>query len=359
MTYRATITVSKEAIRHNCSEIKKQLSKNTILSAVIKANAYGIGGQKIAPILYQEGIKDFFVANLVEALKIKKCLKKKDVNIFILYDMNIGNYKQIIKNKFIPVLNSVNTIEFWHEKAKNKPCIINIDSGICRLGINREEVNQLAKEGIFEDMKISYVMAHFSSGNIEDNTACEREYKEFLKIAKLFPKGTKLSLANSGGIFRNKRYHLDMVRAGRTLYGLSPLIYKKTNLVNSLSLKARVLQIKDVKKDEPVGYMGTYKMKKDGKLAIINVGYADSLLRNHSNKGCFYFKGQKLPIVGLISMDVSTVDISNLDGIKIEEDDWVEIIGEHQTVDELGASASTNGCEILTSLSVRYAWIFK
>ncbi|MCV6599482.1 MAG: alanine racemase [Alphaproteobacteria bacterium] len=359
MTHNSKIIIDKNAIRYNTSVIKKKTSKKAKISAVIKANAYGVGGQKIAPLLYQEGIRDFFVAHFKEAKNIKRSLKFKKANIYILYDFAEDNYKNIIRKAFIPVLNTPEDIILWHKVAKNKPCVIHLDTGLSRLGIDEEKIKSLRNQNIFEELNIAYVMSHFSSANIEDSSACEREYKEFRRLVKYFPKGTKLSIANSGGIFRNKKYHLDMVRAGRTFYGLSPLYNENNELKSAISLKANVLQIKEVKKGQKIGYLGTYKAKKNGKIAIVNIGYADSLLRGHSNNGFLYFKGQKLPIIGLISMDVATVDISNLKNEEIKQGDFLEVLGENQSVDELGSCANTNGCEILTKLSTRYDWIFK
>lgn len=359
MSHNTKIIISKKAIIHNCAVIRKNTAKNSKISAVIKANAYGVGGQKIAPLLYKEGIRDFFVAHFKEASNIKKSLKLKKANIYILYDFAKDNYKNIIKKGFIPVLNTPEDIKLWHKVARSKPCVIHLDTGLSRLGLAEKEIKEFKKQNIFEELNIAYVMSHFSSANIEDSAVCEKEYKEFRKLVNHFPKGTKLSIANSGGIFRSKKYHLDMVRAGRTFYGLSPLYSEQNELQPAISLKANVLQVKEISKGQDIGYLGTYKAKKNGKIAIVNIGYADSLLRNHSNNGFLYFKGQKLPIVGLISMDVATVDISDLKNEELKQGDFLEVLGENQSVDELGACANTNGCEILTKLSTRYDWIFK
>lgn len=359
MTGNAKIIISKEAIKQNCSILKQYVSKDTTISAVIKADAYGMGANKVAPILYKDGIKDFFVANLEEAFNIKKALRKKDINIYILYNLNNNNLKKMIKNKFTPVLNTIEDISLWHRKGKNKPCVINIDTGLSRLGINAKEIKELKKEDIFNDLNISYVMSHFSSANSIDDKACEEEYKSFLKLIKFFPKDCKFSLANSGGTFRNKKYHFDMIRVGRTFYGLSPLENKDLGLQNSMRLQARILQIRELNKGEYVGYLRSHKTSRKSTVAVLNIGYADSLLRSHSNKGYLYFNGVKLPIIGLISMDVAMVDITDVKDHTLKQGDYIEVIGKSQSVDEFAKSANTNGCEILTSLSTRYEWIIQ
>lgn len=357
MTYKAELVISKKDISYNVDIVKNKVDSKTKIAAVIKANAYGVGGEKIAPILYKEGVRDFFVAHFSEAMKIKKALKRKNVNIYILYDMGDNNCKAIVKNKFTPVLNTEEEILLFWKNFPKAPCIVNVDTGLCRLGINEEEIISLHKKGVFQKLNIAYVMSHFSSANV-DNDACEREYKQLLKFKKYFPKEAKYTLSNSGGVFKSKKYHFDMVRIGRCIYGLNPLLYKKNILKNAINLSCQILQVREIKKGQEIGYMGTHKATKDGRIAIINIGYADSLKRSLSNSGFLYYKGQKLPIVGLISMDVATVDISSVKD-ELKQGDKLEVLGEHQDVDTLGKLADTNGCEILTSLSVRYKWLFR
>jgi alanine racemase len=354
MSYNGLLTVYKDAIAENYKIIKNQVGKNIPVAVMLKANAYGLGIYNIFTILYKLGVRNFFVANLGEAFKVKQFVDKHDVRIFVLHDICEDNFSNFLDNDvFVPVLNTLNTIKLWEKVGKNKPCVIHFDSGINRLGLNYDEVVFL--KDTFKNLNISYVMSHFASSK-ENDVYTEMQFNNFEKIKQFFPKGTLFSIANSGAVFKNKKYHQDLVRVGASLYGINP-VKGKNPLKNAVEIKARVLQVKNINKGDCIGYNQTFQMNIDGKIAVIGMGYADTILRSHANKGCFYFNGIKLPIVGAVSMDLTTVDVTDAKDIK--EGDFVEVLGKNQNLDAFGSSGGTSGYEILTSLSNRYVWEFK
>ncbi|MCV6599428.1 MAG: alanine racemase [Alphaproteobacteria bacterium] len=357
MIYNAILTIKKNVIVKNYKTIRKQVGKVPI-AIMLKANAYGCGINKIFGLLYKEGARDFFVANLSEALQLKESINTRDANIYVLHDIAKENYKIYLKNKFIPVLNTCANIYLWAEKGERMPCLIHFDSGLNRLGLTLQDSRCLKEDGILDKLNIKYVISHFACSQNDDQTYTLKQQKNFEQVMRLFPEGTKFSIADSSAIFKNKKYHLDMVRTGSALYGINPTNLSSNPMKNAIEIKARVIQIKDVKKGDSIGYDQKYIMPKDGKIAIIGVGYADSIMRSHMNSGAFYFNGKKLPILGVISMDLTTVDITRLK-TKIKENDLVEVIGDNQDLDTFGASGKTSGYEILTSLSDRYIWKFK
>jgi len=169
---------------------------------------------------------------------------------------------------------------------------------------------------------------------------------------KLFPR-VSASLANSGGIFLGKKFYLDLVRPGLALYGSVPG-HSKNELVHAVSLYGRVLQIRAVRKGELIGYGGSYKATRNTNIATIGVGYADGYQRSLSGNSRIFFLGSPLPLVGRISMDSITVDVSDLQATKLNVGDFVELLGKNFTIDQAASLAQTVPYELLTGLGRRH-----
>ncbi|HIL28408.1 MAG TPA: alanine racemase, partial [Micavibrio sp.] len=172
-------------------------------------------------------------------------------------------------------------------------------------------------------------------------------------IAKHFP-DTPKSLCNSAGVFCDSSYYMDNIRPGMALYGLNPTPHTDNPMQNVVGLKARILQVRQALKDETVGYGATYRFDKNSTTATVGLGYADGFLRSLTNKGQMFYKGEACPIVGRVSMDAVTVDITHLEN-KPKQGDALDVICDQQTADDLARDASTIGYEILTSLGSRYS----
>jgi alanine racemase len=196
-------------------------------------------------------------------------------------------------------------------------------------------------------------MSHFASADEQDQELTQIQHQRFEGITKYFP-DTPKSLANSSGLFRSKDYHYDMVRPGYALYGGNPTPETTNPMHNVVSLESRILQIRTCKKGETIGYGASYTFDKDTTTATLALGYADGFFRAHSNKAKLYYNNQPCPVIGRVSMDLVTIDISNITGKPPIQGDAVEILGANQSVDDLAISAGTIGYEILTSLGARY-----
>ncbi|HEY8192134.1 MAG TPA: alanine racemase C-terminal domain-containing protein, partial [Alphaproteobacteria bacterium] len=165
--------------------------------------------------------------------------------------------------------------------------------------------------------------------------------------------GVKQSIAASAAIFRNEAYHLDMVRAGLSIYGLNPLSDSPNPLRPVVWLDARILQVKTIRPGSPVGYGSSYRAERETTVATVALGYADGFLRSLTNRGALYYNGQACRVIGRVSMDAVTVDM----GMQMQmprPGDMLEVIGPHQSADDLAAAAGTIGYEILTSMGSRY-----
>ncbi|UTO28017.1 alanine racemase [Bartonella harrusi] len=355
----AVATINVSAIVANYTTLSQRVSP-TECSAVVKANAYGLGVNKIAPALYQAGCRTFFVAKIEEALHLKTILPS-NVTIIVLNGILHKTGGLMAEAGIIPVLNSWNAIEEWQivcqKKDKRFPAIVQIDTNMNRLGLDKQEVQKLIKQPtLFEKAEIKYILSHLSNG--EDNTHLSNytQLATFKTILAQLP-ACKVSFANSGGIFLGNDFYFDLVRPGIALYGVDPRGKRSTPLKPVLKLEAQVLQSSSVEAGCPVGYGETFITHRPSTLLTISIGYADGLPRILSNKGSVYFNGNKLPIVGRISMDSIIVDATDLHK-KPQKGDWVELIGAHQTLEKLSTDADTIPNEILTSLGSRYKRIY-
>ncbi|ABM45232.1 alanine racemase [Bartonella bacilliformis Peru38] len=330
-------------------------------SAVVKANAYGMGAEKISSALYQAGCRTFFVSQIQEALQLKTILPS-NITLVLLNGFPPTTEEFVAQAGLIPVLNSWHAIESWQMLCQKKhqkfPAIIQIDTHMNRLGLDQEELQQLIKQPtIFEKANIKYIMSHLSNGDDATHASNDTQLTAMKTALAQLPT-CKVSLANSGGIFLNSDFYFDLVRPGIALYGVDPHGKCPTPIKPVLKLETQVIQSRHVDAGTPVGYGGSFVTSRPSTLTTISIGYADGWLRTLSNKGVVYFNGHKLPIIGRISMDSTIVDATDLECEKPKIGDWVELIGPHQTVEDVAADADTIPYEILTSLGPRCKRIY-
>lgn len=360
LPYAVVATIDVNAIVANYTTLAQHVTPNEC-SAVVKANAYGLGVEKIAPALYQSGCRTFFVAKIEEALQLKPILPS-NVTIVLLNGFPYMAEEYVAQSGIVPVLNSWNTIEIWrtlcHKKDKKFPAIVQIDTNMNRLGLDQKELQQLIKQPtLFEKVDIKYVMSHLANGEDDTHPSNAVQLASFkTALAQLPP--CKVSFANSGGIFLGKDFHFDLVRPGIALYGINPHKKHPTSLKPVLKLEAQIIQSRSLDAGLPVGYGESFMTNRPSTLITISIGYADGWLRTLSNKGSVYFNGHKLPIVGRVSMDCIVADATDITHKKPQRGDWVELIGTHQTLEEVSLDANTVPHEILTSLGTRCKRIY-
>ena len=338
----------------NYKEIKRTLNKTTSIGAVVKSNAYGLGIKKISKILNNIGCKYFYVATIEEGIELRKLLF--NVNIYVLNGLRKNQIKLFYQYNLIPVINSLEEYNIIKKHNKIKKINIHFDTGMNRLGMNFKDMVTLSKQIYKSNIYIDHIISHLSSSERRKDNFNRIQIKEFKKIISIFPK-TKLSIANSAGIFLSKKFNFDQVRPGISLYGGYGNNYIRKRINNVIKLKAKIIQIKKVNKHETIGYNQTYTLKSDKKVATISAGYADGIPRILSNKSYVYFKKQKLKILGRISMDTFMVDINNIKK-SIEIGDFVEIINNKMDIEKFAKIADTVSQDILTSfgnrISIKY-----
>lgn len=361
LTYSGILTIDLDAIAENYKTLANFV-KPTKCAAVIKADAYGLGGTKICQTLYESGCRFYFAAQLIEALALKKVLPS-DANIAVLNGIQTGTEKLAAEAGIIPVLNSWESICHWksicQEKSQRFPAIIQIDTGMCRLGLDQDELEKLIDDpSIFKIANIELIISHLALSD-EPSSAANASQLNRLQNALAKLPSCEVAISASGGIFLGHSFHLDMVRPGIALYGVAPHDNISSTLIKPvMTLDARVIQTRHVKAGSAVGYGGSFVTSRPSIITTISVGYADGLHRSLGNKGSVYFNNHRLPIVGRVSMDSITVDATDLAENAPKSGDLIEIIGKNQSLDDIARDANTIAYEILTSLGHRYKRIY-
>jgi alanine racemase len=338
------LTVDLGAVAANYKLFQSRVGAECQVAGVVKANAYGLGVEAIVPLLDKLGCPFFFVATLEEALKVRTLTSKP---VAVLGGLATGAEDVYVAHKLTPVINSPEEIL---RRTYDGPSIWHIDTGMNRLGIRIDELPQLAEEN-----QPLYVMSHFACADDLDHPLTLQQGKIFAHIAQAFP-DSKKSLCNSSGLFRHSEWHYDMVRPGMALYGLNPTPEKPNPMRQTVKLETRILQIHEAAAGESVGYSATHILRRDTRIGIVGLGYADGFLRSGSDKVVLYAGGRPCPVLGRISMDLTAIDLDHCPDLKVG--DWVEVLGPQQSPDQLAAVAGTIGYEILTDLGARHERIY-
>ena len=322
----------------------KKLKKNLIVAPTIKANAYGLGAKKIYNLLLNQGCKHFFVATLNEGLKLNN--KNNLANIYVLNGLQNYKLNKFTKANLIPVVNTID--EYERIKNANIDYAIHIDTGINRLGISSRDVKILD----FESKNIKLIISHLSSSDEYKIKYNIKQKKIFNTFANKKPKGVIFSLANAHGSILDKTYLYDMIRPGIGIYGCFENNKLEKRIKNVINFKAKIIQIKYLTKNQYIGYNRTFKTKNKTKVAIIGLGYEDGIPRSLSNKGFVYFKKDRFKIIGRVSMDSFTIDISKCShDLKVGM--YVDIINNDHKVDKFAKKCKTISYEVLTSIGNR------
>jgi alanine racemase len=324
------------------------------VAGVVKADAYGLGAPLVAPALFAAGCRHFFTAHLDEALALRPLLP--GVMLAVLNGLLPGTEPAFRSNDITPVLGSLGEIAAWRAEASRvgEPlgAILHIDTGMARLGLTDAEVATLAAEpALLEGIAVRFVMTHLVSAECAEDPLNERQRQHFAAAAGRLPPAPR-SLANSSGIFLGEHFASDLARPGAALYGINPVPGRPNPMRPAVHLTARVLSLRRLEPGESVGYNATWRAARESRIATLGVGYADGWPRSLSNRGAAFFDGRRLPLVGRVSMDLTTFDAT--DHPRLAAGDWLELIGPAAPLAAVAEAAGTNEYEILTSLGRRY-----
>lgn len=331
-------------------------------AAVVKADAYGLGAEKVVPVLLAAGCRDFFVAHFSEALKLRPLISG-DARLFVLNGLLPGDEETCADAGIIPVLNGMEQVARWKEEAAFRettlPAALQFDTGMSRLGLSMDDARALAADpqGL-EGIALEIIMSHLACADEQEHAANGAQLGVMQEAATLFP-GVPVSFANSGGLFLTGDFKGALCRPGIALYGGNPSPDMENPMKPVVALDVAVVQTRSVPAGTAIGYGGTLVADKPMRLAVISAGYADGLPRSLSSRGAAYWNGIRLPIAGRVSMDSIILDITALPEGTLKLGDRVEIIGQHQTLEQIAADAGTISYEILTSLGARYRRVYR
>lgn len=351
----AHLEIDLDAIRANWRLLAGRLGR-TACAAVVKADAYGLGADIVAPALAAEGARQFFVAHLSEAIALRPALPA-DAEILVLNGLPAGAEAECDAHGIVPVLNSLARIDAWTALARRNGRVLaaalQVDSGMSRMGLTPAEVETLAGDrSRLEGIAVRLVMSHLACAETPDHPMNRAQLTRFEAARRLLP-AAPASLANSSGIFLGPDFHFDLARPGAALYGLAPVAGAANPMRPVVRLMGRILQVRDIPAGTEVGYGATWTAPRPSRIATVSVGYADGYLRSLSRKATALAGDTPVPLVGTVSMDSVTFDVT--DAPHATEGGFLQLIGASNPVDALAAQAGTIGYEILTSLGCRYA----
>lgn len=352
----AILTIDLDAVAANYRLLSERVAPAEC-AAVLKADAYGLGMVQVAPALSAAGARTFFVAHLEEGITLRALLP--EATIGILNGLMPGCAADYAQHRLAPVLNHAGAIAEWtafcRQQQKRLPAFVHIDTGMNRLGLGPAEVAALiADPSPLGDLELLGYLSHLATADEVDSPLPGVQRDRFRSALDRLPPA-RASLANSSGIFRGAQFHFDLARPGCALYGINPTPETGNPMARTVRLDARVLQVRHIDSTGTVGYGATHPVSPGTRIATIAVGYADGYLRSLSGAGSVWFGEQEAPVIGRVSMDLITVDITRLPDGAVHPGTLAEVIGPHRTPDQVASEAGTIGYEILTSLGRRYA----
>lgn len=358
------VTIDLRAIQDNWRTLAEHV-RPAECGAVVKADAYGLGAERVIPALVRAGCRTFFVATPQEAAQARRLAATS--TIYVLDGLLPGSGDALIETAAIPILSDAGAVREWAALAAAKtirlPAALQLDSGLNRLGLGETDVLSLAADSellAWFDLKL--VMSHLACADDPDDAKNSAQLGAFRQLAaRLLP--APLSLAASDGLMLGPAFHFDLVRPGYALYGGQAFKGEPTPVRPVLRVEARVLQIRDVGDGETVGYSATFRAKGARRIATIAAGYADGLFRrlsagNDERGGHVGINGHLAPIAGRVSMDLITVDVTDIPGTPPQRGDLVCVIGDELPIEAVGAAAGTIGYEVLTSLGRRFHRVY-
>ncbi|MEE0954188.1 MAG: alanine racemase [Eubacterium sp.] len=362
--------ISVGALNHNLAEIKKRVAPGVKILAVVKANAYGHGAERVA-CEYADKVDFFAVATAEEGIQLRDCGIKNP--ILILGYTSPSQYEEIICHQIRPAVYSLEDAEKFQAAAEKlgvkAPLHIALDTGMTRIGFDilEESADRIARIAAMPNVILEGMFSHFSCCDQQDKEYCKFQLKNFTDmIGMLEKRGVNVPIrhiCNSAGIMEFDDYRFDMVRAGIIIYGIYPsedVQKERLDLRPVLSWKAHVIRVHEVGPGVSVSYGAAYTTSRPTTIATVSVGYADGYPRALSSKGRVLIHGKSAPIIGRVCMDQMMVDITNISDVKVE--DTVTLVGwdgdEHISIEEIADPCARFNYEMLCDISPRVKRVY-
>jgi len=325
--------VSLKAITKNLRVVRRHVGPKPLIMAVVKSNAYGLGAVPVSKALEKAGADRFGVTSADEGVELREAGIRKP--ILVLTGFWPGEEKRFIENRLTPTVTRLEDARHLERAAKaargrssRLRFHLKINTGMNRLGISPSEIEAFAAAlADCRHIELEGTCTHFASA--EDFSARQTNEQEQLfrtcldRLRALGVSPGIVHMANSGAICARPSTWADMVRPGAILYGYyqsfdppqkGQEVRERLPVEPSLSLRARIVLLRDLPPGQPVGYGARFTTARPSRIAVINAGYADGILRQRTNRGCALVRGQFAPLVGAISMDLTTLDVTDVPG---------------------------------------------
>ena len=360
----AVLAIDLDALRTNYRALNS-IAGQARCAGVIKADGYGLGLEPVMKALLSEGCRTFFVATLDEAWRARQVAPAPaTAEIYVLGGLFPGSAPGFADLRARPVLNSLAELREWSQFCATNftrlPAAMHIDTGMSRLGLPAAEVDALSAEAaLFHSFELTLIMSHLACADEPGHVKNVGQRQQFEAMRQRLP-AAPASLANSAAMLLGPAYHYDLTRPGIALYGGAALSRVPNPMKPVVRLLARILQVRDLVPGDTVGYGAAFETRRAARIATLALGYADGYSRHLSGTTqqpgpIALIGGYPAPIVGRISMDLITLDVTDVPAELVQRGTFAELIGSYVKIDDIAERSGTIGYEVLTRLG-RRAW---
>jgi alanine racemase len=356
--------IDHRALRWNFHQIRALVGPEVKILSMVKANGYGHGAVPVAKTLAAAGSDAFGVATVEEGIELRRARITEP--ILVLAGLYLEQLKQLVRNRLTPVIHEIDTLKALDKNLQRLKISLSIeievDTGMGRIGFPATEIKiwlpVLAK---CKAVKVRGVFSHFSDAERAHDRVTRHQLASFSQVLNQLADAKVIHqtshMAKSAALITEPASHFSMVRPGLILYGMypAPALKKSIELKPVLSWKTRIIQLKRGACGTPIGYGRTYVTKRNSLIATLPVGYADGYRRLFSNRAQVLVRGKRAPVVGRVSMDLTTIDVTDIRNI--QQGDEVVLLGRQGSAeigaDEMAGWANTISYEIFTSIGAR------
>ncbi|MDX5368389.1 MAG: alanine racemase [Alphaproteobacteria bacterium] len=351
----SVLTIDLDALAENWRSLAAK-APHAECGATVKADAYGLGIARVAPALWAAGCRTFFVAHLDEGIALRAILPEATIHVF--NGRRAETDAEFVLHRLRPVLNTLEDLDAWAALAGTRdevlPATLHVDTGMSRLGLDRRETARLidAPE-IARAAHVTAVMSHLARAEDADDPMNAEQLARFEAVRAVLP-GVAGSLANTGGVLLGPAYQQDLMRPGIGLYGGEPFVEAEP----VVTLGARILQVREIGAGETVGYGATWTAARPSRIATVACGYADGYIRAAGNRAHGRLAGRDVPMVGRVSMDLITFDVTDAPPEDAHPGALIEMFGPGVRIDRAADAAGTIAYEFLTRLGTRFERVY-
>lgn len=343
----ALLRVDLAAIQANYRHMQSLAEPRVVHAAVVKSDAYGLGLVPLAKALIDAGCSFFFVGNLEEGVRLRSACRNVSIAVF---RGDLRKYAAVYeRHGLLPVVNGLDEMRLIRQSFGLLPFILNVDTGLTRLGLSPLQVTSLYLDGAFDHLPLTGVMSHLACGAQLGEPINELQRRRFESLYLLL-RPCWGSLVASSGVWLGHRYHFDLTRLGSALYGLNDPRIRPNPLQPVLRLSAPIVDVRTLCQGEAVGYGATFRAQRCSQIAIVGMGYMHGLPRACGNRMAAHIGPFSTPVIGRVSMEYLTIDVTGIPEGLCHPGAWVDLLDERFTVDDMADVSGVAAQEILLRL---------